>query len=98
VDFMKDIRLQRSSQQPLYLQLYRQIKDMIEDGRLKPESKLPAIRELARMLHVNAVTVVNAYNKLEIDGVVFLRPAVEHMFLPMLLRWLCANTWRPAIT
>lgn len=71
MDFMKDIRLQRSSQQPLYLQLYRQIKDMIEDGRLKPESKLPAIRELARMLHVNAVTVVNAYNKLEIDGVVF---------------------------
>lgn len=54
----------------LYIQLYRQLKDLIINRELKDKEKLPAIRELATQLEVNNVTVINAYRQLEKDGLV----------------------------
>jgi len=57
--------------------VFRQIADEVRRsvavGVLKPEDPLPAVRELARQLAVNANTVQHAYRTLEQDGVVYVK-------------------------
>lgn len=67
---LKDIRLQKDSGTPLYIQLYETIRNAIEDDNLQSE-KLPSIRALAKQLQVNNVTVVNAYKLLEQDNYIY---------------------------
>ena len=64
------IHLDRDRDQPLYVQLYQQLKGMIEKGILKENEKLLPIRRLAKRLEINNVTVVNAYKLLEEEEMV----------------------------
>ncbi|MCK4259370.1 MAG: PLP-dependent aminotransferase family protein [Halanaerobiales bacterium] len=66
----EQIRLDKQADQHLYIQLYQQVKEMIEKGILEEHQKLPPIRQLAELLKVNNVTIVNAYKLLEEDGLV----------------------------
>lgn len=68
IDNFVSIHLERDSKEPLYLQLYRGIVSLIEDGVLGANEKLPPIRKLAKSLNINTVTVVNAYRLLEKEG------------------------------
>ncbi|QGU95012.1 aminotransferase class I/II-fold pyridoxal phosphate-dependent enzyme [Clostridium bovifaecis] len=54
---------------PKYLQIANHIKKLIYIKKVAEGEKLPSIRELSRMLGVNTVTIVNAYNRLEHEGV-----------------------------
>ena len=63
--------IDKNSNIPLYVQLYNNIKNMIENEQLKEGEKLPSIRSLAKELNVNNITVVNAYNLLEKEGYIF---------------------------
>ncbi|NMB27758.1 MAG: winged helix-turn-helix transcriptional regulator, partial [Tissierellia bacterium] len=56
---------------PLYIQIYENIKNMIEKEELKEGEKLSSIRSLANKLEVNNITVVNAYKLLEQEGYVY---------------------------
>lgn len=56
---------------PLYIQLYENIKNIIEKGELKEGEKLSSIRSLAKKLGVNNITVVNAYKLLEQEGYIY---------------------------
>ncbi len=56
-----------------YLQLYNKIKSMIVDGKLASNEKLLPIRKLSKILDVNTVTVVKAYELLESDGYIVKR-------------------------
>lgn len=56
---------------PLYIQLYNNIKRMIEKEEIKEGEKLPSIRKLANKLHVNNITVVNAYKRLEKEDYIY---------------------------
>ncbi len=69
-----EISLKKDSDSPLYLQLYSKIKEMIENGILSPDYRLPSIRKLSSMLKINQVTVVSAYRQLESEGYVYSRP------------------------
>lgn len=53
---------------PKYVQLYKYIKNMIDENKIKDNEKLPSIRKLSNLLAINTVTVINAYKKLENDG------------------------------
>lgn len=53
---------------PLYLQIESRITDRIRGGMLRPGDKLPATRELSRLLRVHRNTVVQAYQELEVKG------------------------------
>ena len=53
---------------PKYLQISEYIKSKIENKIIKDEEKLPTIRELAKELKVNKITIVNAYKRLVEDG------------------------------
>lgn len=65
------IQLDKDLKEPLYVQLYEQIKLMIKQHLLSPGYKLPAVRNLAQNLQVNPSTVVNAYKELEKNGFIF---------------------------
>lgn len=53
---------------PLYIQICRHIKKLIDDNELEDGEKLPSIRELSKFLNVNNDTIVNAYKKLKLQG------------------------------
>lgn len=69
--FYENIKLDEFSSEPKYIQLYEILKNLIEEGAIKPDEKLPTIRELSKKLSVNTVTVVNAYKLLEQKGYVY---------------------------
>jgi GntR family transcriptional regulator/MocR family aminotransferase len=67
------IPLNRSSPVPLYQQIERFLRDQIRAGRLAPQTRLPATRSLASMLGVSRVTITNAYDDLEAEGLLLSR-------------------------
>ena len=56
---------------PKYVQIANHIKRLIDNKDISDGEKLPTIRELADILEVNNVTIVNAYKKLKSDGYAF---------------------------
>lgn len=67
------IKLSREIDQPLYTQLYLKLKEMIMNGILAPDSRMPSIRQLANGLGINQVTAVSAYRQLESEGYIYTR-------------------------
>lgn len=65
-----NIKPERESKKPLYLQISDQIKDMIESEEIAIGYKLPPERKLAEELGVHRNTVIKAYDELIADGVV----------------------------
>ncbi len=74
LELFKDIQLNREDDAPLYMQLYSALREMVEKGRLLRDTKLPSVREFARLLGINQVTVVAAYRRLEENGFIDSRP------------------------
>ncbi|MFC2168753.1 GntR family transcriptional regulator [Acidobacteriota bacterium] len=58
---------------PMYKQVTDQIKDAIATKVLKPETKLPSIREMSKELRISIITIKRAYADLEKDGYIFTR-------------------------
>ncbi len=54
----------KESSKALYIQLYEYIKNEIISGLLKPDSKLPSIREASTTLNLSKTTIENAYSQL----------------------------------
>ncbi|MFN7986298.1 MAG: PLP-dependent aminotransferase family protein [Thermoanaerobaculia bacterium] len=65
-----DIRIDRESAVPVYLQIRGGIRDLILCGRLPDGFRLPPERQLATALGVNRTTVLSAYRELKADGLV----------------------------
>ena len=55
---------------PMYAQVEEQIRDLILAGHLKPETKLPSTRALARDLTCSVITTRRVYEDLEREGFV----------------------------
>jgi GntR family transcriptional regulator len=65
-----NFRLDASSGVPFYRQVIDQVLLAMADGRLKPGTQLPTVRQLAVDLSVNLNTVAKAYREMEIRGIV----------------------------
>lgn len=65
------LQLDLQSRQPIYEQLIAKLSEMISAGALKPEEKLPSVRNLARELGVNPNTVQKSYQELERSGIIY---------------------------
>jgi GntR family transcriptional regulator len=63
-------RLDASTGVPFYRQIIDQVLLAVGDGRLKPGTQLPTVRQLAVDLSVNLNTVGKAYREMEIRGIV----------------------------
>lgn len=66
-----DIIIRNSDNQPIYAQIYRQIRDQIIAGHLKGGDLLPSIRALAKDLKISVITTKRAYDELEQEGYVY---------------------------
>lgn len=53
---------------PKYEQLYRLIREKIEEGTIAPDEKLPSKRKLSQHLQISTITVETAYNQLVAEG------------------------------
>ncbi len=60
----------RNTGHPAYVQIYRQIREMILAGRLAADARLPPSRTLAADLGLSRSTIVAAYDQLESEGYV----------------------------
>lgn len=60
--------------QPIYIQLYENIKQSIMNGRMHEGEKLPSKRQLSQYLSVSQTTVENAYAQLVDEGYIYSQP------------------------
>ena len=65
-----DIVIETNAPEPVYEQIVRQIHDSVKSGRLRPNTALPTVRQLAEDLAVNRNTVARAFRILEDQGVI----------------------------
>ena len=62
------LTLDPGSSVPLHRQIYFEIRNAILDGRLRPGTRLPASRRLAKDLAVSRNTVMSAFDQLTAEG------------------------------
>ncbi len=65
--------LERAGPTPMFQQLYRQLRQAVLEGRVRPGVRLPATRYLARELGLSRNTVLTAYEQLASEGFLELR-------------------------
>lgn len=63
--------INNKSGQPIYDQIYLQIKNQIISGALQEDEALPSIRNLAKDLHISVITTKRAYDELEHEGFIY---------------------------
>lgn len=62
------IRIDSNSSNPIYEQIYSEFVRLIVSRVLKPNEKIPSVRELASTLRINPNTIVKGYKLLEMDN------------------------------
>lgn len=68
-----DIKLDNQSATPIYQQIAEQLRQLIATEQIKPGDRLPSIRRLSQMLHVNPNTVCRSYLQLEQEQILISR-------------------------
>lgn len=67
-----NIIISNAANQPIYEQIYSQIKNQIISGQLISGDLLPSIRTLAKDLRISVITTKRAYDELEKDGYIYI--------------------------
>ena len=65
-----EIIIRNTVNQPIYEQIYSQLKAQIIAGILSPGEALPSIRALAKDLKISVITTKRAYDELEAEGLI----------------------------
>jgi len=65
------IQINYRDSRPIYEQVMDGLRRLIISGALRPDDKLPSVREIARDLAINPNTIQRAYRELETDGYVY---------------------------
>jgi DNA-binding transcriptional MocR family regulator len=65
-----DLSVDKFTEEPLYRQLIRLIRERIVNGSWQPGERLPASRDLAELLGISRISVVNAYGELREMGLI----------------------------
>jgi len=96
--YKTSILLDRKSTQSLYLQLSKQIIDLIKENRLPSKTKLPGSRTLSVLLGVHRKTIVACYDELILQGWIESVPKIGtfiHSSLPELEQQKLSNETKP---
>ncbi len=56
---------------PIYLQISDASSERILSGEIKPEDRIPSVREYGASIGVNPNTVMRSYEKLTSDGIIY---------------------------
>ncbi len=65
------ILIDNNSSKALYEQIYDELTRLILSKVLKPDEKLPSVRELAAMIKINPNTIQKAYKSLEESNYIY---------------------------
>ncbi len=65
------IELNKTSNEPIYMQIVQQIKQQVLYAKMHAHEQLPSVRKLARQLSINPNTVQKAYALLEKEGIIY---------------------------
>ncbi len=65
------IIISNHSKEPIYEQIYLQIKKQILTNQLEAGQSLPSMRQLAKDLDISVITTKRAYEELEKNGFIF---------------------------
>ncbi len=65
------LQLDFGDHRPLYEQIRDKMKDLIINGILADNDKIPSVRELASTLAINPNTIQKAYKELENEGYIY---------------------------
>ncbi|MGH7710024.1 MAG: PLP-dependent aminotransferase family protein, partial [Gemmatimonadaceae bacterium] len=63
-----DLHIKLDNPRQVAVQIYRQLREAILDGRLRAREAVPSSRDLARQLQVSRNTVLQAYERLCVEG------------------------------
>ncbi len=66
-----NIIIRNISDEPIYIQIYNQIKNAISIEDIKSGELLPSIRNLAKDLKISVITTKRAYDELEKEGYIY---------------------------
>ena len=66
-----EIIIRNTANQPIYEQIYTQLKAQIIAGALSPGEALHSIRALAKDLKISVITTKRAYDELEAEGFLY---------------------------
>lgn len=74
IPYLSFTKIDRKSSTPIYMQLSNQFSNAIQRNLLPKGTKLPGTRKLSELLQVNRQTVIAAYDELEAQGWIEIRP------------------------
>lgn len=72
----------KENSKAIYLQIADRICDNILDGTLRPDDRLPSVREYAATVQVNPNTMMRTYEHLSTLGVIFNRRGIGFFIAP----------------
>jgi GntR family transcriptional regulator len=70
------LQINADDARPVFRQIVDEVQRSVAVGVLKPGDPLPAVRQLARQLKVNANTVQHAYRTLEQEGTAYVKRGI----------------------
>lgn len=71
-----------SNAKPIYLQIADFVCERIASGQLKPEARLPSVREYGAEIGVNPNTVARTYERLSADGIIYSQRGMGYFVSP----------------
>ena len=71
-----------NSNESIYLQICDAICEQILSGTLKPDERIPSVREYGSEIGVNPNTIMRSYEKLTADGIIYNRRGIGYFISP----------------
>ena len=71
-----------NSNRSIYLQICDAICEQILSGTLRPDERIPSVREYGAEIGVNPNTIMRSYEKLTADGILYNRRGIGYFISP----------------
>ena len=71
-----------NSNKSIYLQICDAICEQILSGTLRPEERIPSVREYGAEIGVNPNTIMRSYEKLTADGIIYNTRGIGYFISP----------------
>ena len=71
-----------NSNKSIYLQICDAICEQILSGSLRPDERIPSVREYGAEIGVNPNTIMRSYEKLTVDGIIYNRRGIGYFISP----------------
>ena len=71
-----------NSNKSIYLQICDAICEQILSGTLRPDERIPSVREYGAEIGVNPNTIMRSYEKLTADGIIYHKRGIGYFISP----------------